>query len=113
MTLPNVLNAADYIIGTRGGTAKIEGHQMGGDVSIFINNPGKGRGARKHRHPYAETFVLLHGEATAMVDDEEFPVRAGQVWSVPADTWHGFTVTSDEFSMVSIHPRPVMEQEDA
>lgn len=113
MDKPVILNVVDHVIGTRGRTAKIEGHQTGGEVSMFINDPGKGRGATKHRHPYAETFVLTHGEAMAMVDDEEFPVRAGQVWSVPANTWHGFTVTSDEFSMISIHPRPVMEQEDA
>lgn len=97
-----------------GGSPRFEGGQWGIDVSSFIIKSPKGKGAGKHRHPYPELFFLLEGEVEAFVDDEKVVMRGGQMWMVAPDTWHGFTVLSDEpIRMISIHPAGTMVQEDA
>jgi mannose-6-phosphate isomerase-like protein (cupin superfamily) len=57
-----------------------------------------------HRHPYAEVFVIEHGQATFRVDDVEFVGGAGQIVIASANAYHGFTNTgSGELRLTAIH----------
>jgi quercetin dioxygenase-like cupin family protein len=92
---------------------RFEGGRYGGSASGFIVHNQPGQGPQLHRHPYDETFILLEGQATFTVDGEEIEARAGQIVIAPPRAEHKF-VNSGEgvLRMVTIHPAPVMEQED-
>ena len=56
---------------------------------IFVDaEPGKGPAL--HKHPYAELFFILEGEATFTDGANERVVGAGAVVVVPPDHPHGF-----------------------
>jgi quercetin dioxygenase-like cupin family protein len=52
--------------------------------------PPGGANHEWHRHPNAEEFVyVVRGEGVVLNDDDEVPVKAGQIVFHPANTWHG------------------------
>ncbi len=81
-------------------------------ISIFITEyPERGQGPDLHVHPYAEAFVVLAGTGTWTAGDEQIPVAAGHVVTVPPETPHGFKNAGDDtLRVVSVHPSPTVHQ---
>src|SRR2546430_6479311 len=97
-----------------GGSPLFEG-ELHGDVatSCFVLDVPPGLGARLHRHPYPEIFVLLDGQARVWVDGAAADVHAGQIAIVPATATHRFTNTgAGALRTVNVHPHPRRIQED-
>jgi quercetin dioxygenase-like cupin family protein len=90
---------------------RFEGRNYGVPVSCFVSHNPRGTGAKLHRHPYPETFVVERGSVTFTVDGEEIEAVAGQIVIVPAGAAHGFVSTSDDHAQVSIHPSDHVIQE--
>jgi quercetin dioxygenase-like cupin family protein len=44
-------------------TLRFEGEDLGADVAFFVVDLDPGGGPAQHRHPYAEVFLPLSGEA--------------------------------------------------
>ncbi len=105
-------NAADaQRIGTRR-TQRVEGSAHGSGVSYFLVDNAHGAGPALHRHPYSETFQVLHGRARFTVGDETVVVEAGTTVVVPPRTWHRFVNTGpDRLNLIGIHASDVIEQE--
>lgn len=92
-----------------GDVAIFQGFEHGGNVSFFVVQFSPGKGPRKHRHPYEETFIILNGDIEFIVDGKTQVLESGKVAIVPASTWHEFKNRSDGPSlMVNIHPVPKM-----
>ena len=92
---------------------RFEGADHGSSISFFVSNPEPGMGPVLHRHPYDETHVLEVGRATFTVEGEEIELEAGHAIVVPAGAAHTLVNSGDgPMRLVSIHPRPRMEQED-
>ena len=92
---------------------KFEGKDHGAKASFFISTHAPGEGPVLHRHPYEETFILLHGEARFTVGDDTLDPEPGHVLVVPAGTPHKFVNTGNtRLEQVSIHPALEMVQED-
>ena len=88
------------------------GKDHGATISFFLTRHPPGTGAKLHRHPYEETFIVEEGHATFTVDGEAIEADAGQIVVVPAGAAHGFVSSGDgELRQVSIHPSEVMVQE--
>ena len=86
-----------------------QGVKHGANVSFFIVHFSPGKGPKKHRHPYEETFIILEGEIEAIVDDEPKTLSENNIVIIPAGTWHEFKNRSDKtVFMVNIHPVPEM-----
>ena len=89
--------------------ATFQGVKHGANVSFFIVHFSPGKGPRKHRHPYEETFILLEGEIEAIVDDQKETLRENSIVVIPAGAWHEFKSCSEkQVFMVNIHPAPEM-----
>ena len=89
--------------------ATFQGVKHGANVSFFIVRFSSGKGPRKHRHPYEETFIILEGEIEAIVDGETMILRENNIVIIPAGTWHEFKNRSEkQVFMVNIHPVPEM-----
>ena len=88
-------------------------HGDGTPVSSFIVSTPPGKGPRLHKHPYAEVFVVLEGEAIFTASDEEVAVPGGNVVVVPPETPHKFVNSGeDTLRMVTIHANGSMVQTD-
>jgi mannose-6-phosphate isomerase-like protein (cupin superfamily) len=77
-----------------------------GDVpfSLIVVKAGPGIGPGRHRHPYAEVFVVEAGEATFEVGDETFAAHAGQIVVGPPGVPHGFVNGgTGELRLLAIH----------
>ena len=64
-----------------------------GNVSFIWVEAQPGEGPRLHRHPYAETFILLEGTATFTVGHEQIMAHAGDIVVGPANVPHRFVNT--------------------
>ena len=73
-------------------------------VSILFVDAPPGRGARLHKHPYEEVFIVEEGQALFVAGGSERRVGAGDIVVVPAGTPHRF-VNSGEgpLRQVDIH----------
>jgi len=112
MALRPIVLAADDHLATGGSAERFCGSEFGADVSFFVNHSRAGHVTASHRHPYAEVFVILGGDAEFTVAGEAHPAHGGQVVVVPADAWHGFRNAGDTtLEMVSIHPVAEMRTE--
>src|SRR5215472_4183312 len=89
-----------------GGSPLFEGDLHGGvATSCFVLDVPPDGGALLHRHPYAEIFILLDGQARVWVDGTAADVRAGQIAIVPAGAAHRFTNTGRvTLRTVNVHP---------
>jgi quercetin dioxygenase-like cupin family protein len=96
-----------------GGEAAIfQGGKYGAKVSFFIVHFSPGKGPKKHRHPYEETFIILEGEIEAIVNGETKTLRENNIVIIPADPWHEFKNRSEKpVFMVNLHPVPEMVTE--
>ena len=93
---------------------KFQGEEYGGVAgSFFWVFTLPGRGAKLHKHPYQEVFVLQQGRVTFIIGENTLDVSAGSVVVAPANTPHKFTNTGPEPpQMVSFHPSSQVIQED-
>lgn len=93
-------------------TLRFEGASHGSNVSFFLVTASPGQGPGLHRHPYDETWTVVEGEATIVVNDDTIVARAGDSAVVPPEIWHGFTNTgTGTLRIICIHASPVMIQE--
>jgi quercetin dioxygenase-like cupin family protein len=89
--------------------AIFQGSKHGANVSFFVVQFSRGRGPRKHRHPYEEVFIIQDGEIEAIIDGKMERIGAGKVAIIPARSWHEFKACSRQpVSMINIHPVPEM-----
>ena len=93
---------------------KFQGEEYGGVAgSFFWVFTLPGRGAKLHKHPYQEVFVLQEGRVTFTIGDATLEVPAGNVVVAPANTPHKYTNTGTEaLQMISFHPSSQVIQED-
>jgi quercetin dioxygenase-like cupin family protein len=85
------------------------GFEHEANLSFFVVHFPPGRGPKKHRHPYEETFIILEGEIEVMVDGQSDRIGAGKIAIIPAHTWHEFKNCSDKpLLLVNLHPVPKM-----
>jgi len=61
------------------------------ELCMFEQWVAPGTGAPTHLHPVEEVLTVLSGSAEVWVDDQRFPLAAGQSAIVPARSHHGFT----------------------
>jgi mannose-6-phosphate isomerase-like protein (cupin superfamily) len=91
---------------------EVPGTEMGAGVSVIVVDAAPGEGPRLHRHAYREVFVVLEGEATFTLGDEQRVVRAGETAVAPAGVAHGFVNSGQgRLRQVDIHESPRFETE--
>ena len=90
----------------RGEIAKVafEGAAYGAGVSFFQGDLPPGKGPRLHRHPYAETCIVLSGRVAMSVGGEDVVAAAGDIVVIATATPHRFTAEgSERLEMVCVH----------
>ena len=108
---PTVLPVSDLALSPTAALFEGEKHGEGIPVSMFVTRYANGQGPDQHLHPYQEAFVVVRGTATFLVDGGEYPVEAGHVVVVAAETPHGFKNRHDDtLEVVSVHPSGHVEQ---
>ena len=89
--------------------ATFQGIKYGANISFFIVHFSPGKGPRRHRHPYEETFIILEGEIEAVVDGETQTLGENNIVIIPAGVWHEFKNRSEkQVVMINLHPVPEM-----
>jgi quercetin dioxygenase-like cupin family protein/uncharacterized glyoxalase superfamily protein PhnB len=91
---------------------EVIGDEFGGSVSVIVVDAAPGEGPALHRHPYEEIFVVLEGEATFTVGDEQRVFRAGEIAVAPPNVAHGFVNSGgSRLVQVDVHLHPRFETE--
>jgi mannose-6-phosphate isomerase-like protein (cupin superfamily) len=82
-----------------------QGGTSGSGLSIIANHIHKiGEGAKRHRHPYAEVFLIRRGNVRFEIGDETLEASEGQILVVPAGVPHAFwSVGPEPLEMIDIH----------
>ena len=88
---------------------EVEGDDRGGHggrgASVIVVDAPPGSGPMLHKHPYAEIFVVLEGQATFTAGEEVIEAVGGQVVVVPAGVPHTFVnAGTGPLRQVDIHP---------
>lgn len=99
----HILNSRDQ---RKGALAEVEfeGEPYGAGISFFRGNLPPGKGPRLHRHPYAETCIVLSGQAAMVIDGKEVVAGAGDIVVIGPSTPHRFTAIGDErLAAVCVH----------
>jgi unsaturated pyranuronate lyase len=68
----------------------------GEQVMMVINTTQPGCGVSPHSHPHEQIGIVLEGEATYRIGDEERIVEKGDVYHVPANVPHCTACIGDE-----------------
>jgi mannose-6-phosphate isomerase-like protein (cupin superfamily) len=98
-----ILHKDDQIKGAIA-AVEFEGARHGAGVSFFIGNLAPGRGPRLHRHPYAETCIVLAGRALISVDGRDVVAGAGDIVVIGPKTPHRFVAAGERnLEMICIH----------
>ena len=85
-------------------TVEFECEPYGAGVSFLLGNLPPRKGPGLHQHPYAETCIVLSGQAAMVVDGEEVVAGAGDIVVIGSATPHRFTAIGDErLDMVCVH----------
>jgi mannose-6-phosphate isomerase-like protein (cupin superfamily) len=96
-----------------GRSRRFEGVDHGAAVSYFYIDNQPGQGARLHWHPYPETWVVLEGDVTFVVGDQEIVATAGDTVTGPAFVPHKFTNTgTGALRLIGIHASAIIIQTD-
>ena len=74
-------------------------------LSIITTDMAPGRGPDLHRHPYEEVFVILEGEATFTLGDEQRVAGPGDFVVAPPGVPHAFKNTGERSAALGQHPR--------
>ena len=88
-----------------GSSRELEGYLHGETPAslIFFEGP-PGSGPSLHRHPYAEIFVLLEGQATFTLGETTVDATGGQILIAPAGVAHRFVNSgSTPLRQIDIH----------
>lgn len=112
---PTIVPATDLGVGT-GRTRMFVGAEHEAAVSYFFVDNEPGQGPDIHRHPYAETWVVLDGEASITIGDDVLHAVAGDTATAPAHAWHGFKNSgTGRLRILCIHAsdRIIQEWKDA
>jgi len=89
-----------------------QGRASSSRISVIANHMQIGDGAKLHRHPYAETFVVRKGAVVFKLDGQTVPCREGQVVVVPAGVAHAFWNPGPGIlEMIDIHENDVFVTE--
>jgi mannose-6-phosphate isomerase-like protein (cupin superfamily) len=81
-------------------------------ISAFLVDLPMGRGAKAHRHPYAETFFVHSGAVDFVVDGTTIHATAGDIVVAQAGETHQFTSVGDvSLAMTCVHASDKMETE--
>ena len=85
---------------------EFEGYAHGAiGASVIVVDAPPGSGPRLHRHPYAEIFVVLEGQATFTAGEAVIEAVGGQIVVVPAGVPHRFVNSgTGPLRQVDIHP---------
>jgi quercetin dioxygenase-like cupin family protein len=88
------------------------GDEIGAGISVIAVDAEPGDGPALHRHPYTEVFVVLEGQATFTLGDQQRIVHGGQVVVAPAGVPHRFVNSgSGRLRQVDIHDHPSFDTE--
>ena len=60
----------------------------GAHVMISLVEMAPGAVVQPHSHPHEQLGIMLQGEATFTIGQEEFQVRPGQMWRIPGGVEH-------------------------
>jgi mannose-6-phosphate isomerase-like protein (cupin superfamily) len=81
-------------------------------VSVIVVDANPGDGPELHRHAYREVFVVLEGEATFTLGDEQLVLHAGEAAVAPAGVPHRFVNSgAGRLLQVDIHEHARFETE--
>lgn len=85
---------------------ELEGGDHGAiGASVIVVDAPPGSGPRLHKHPYAEIFVVLEGQATFTAGEEVIEAVGGQIVVVPAGVPHTFVnAGTGPLRQVDVHP---------
>ncbi len=76
-------------------------------MSVITVDTEPGDGPKLHRHPYEEVFVVIDGEATFTLGDEQRVVHGGEIVVAPPGLPHAFVNSgSGRLRSVDIHASP-------
>ncbi len=88
------------------------GDELGATVSVIVVDAAHGEGPRLHRHPYREVFVVLEGDATFTLGDEQRVVHGGEIVVAPAGVPHRFFNSGNgRLRQVDVHEHPRFDTE--
>jgi quercetin dioxygenase-like cupin family protein len=93
-----------------GNSHRFDGTEHAAPVSFFILHTRPGEGPSLHRHPYAETFIILEGQVTFTIGNETIEAHAGEIVVAPSETSHAF-VNSGSTVLRSVNIHPVAEMQ--
>ena len=85
---------------------EFEGYDHGAiGASVIVVDAPPGSGPRLHKHPYAEIFVVLEGQATFTAGEDVLEAVGGQIVVVPAGVPHTFVnAGTGPLRQVDVHP---------
>lgn len=90
-------------------TGNIKGIDHGATISLIVDHSEPGQGPRLHRHPYDETWVVIDGNLTFHLADDQLQIGPGDIVIAPPGVPHKFTNDGPGRShMVCIHANPTM-----
>ena len=79
----------------------------GASISLVLDESDLGQGARLHRHPYDDTWIVQEGHLTFQCGEERHSVVVGDIGVVPPGVAHKFTNDGPGRSkLVCIHASP-------
>jgi mannose-6-phosphate isomerase-like protein (cupin superfamily) len=85
-------------------SVEFEGEPYGAGISFFLGNLEPGKGPGLHQHPYAETCIVLSGQAAMVIDGKRVVAGAGDIVVIGPATPHCFTAIGNEpLDMVGVH----------
>lgn len=97
LTAPITLNVLDQHVRVLAGR-----DDTAGAYEVFEVEGPEGSGPPPHAHPWTETFVVLDGEVTVLIGEDEHLLRAGERATVPYNTVHTFRLGSDAARLLAI-----------
>jgi len=74
-----------------------------GEPDFYEERTARGDSPPLHRHPWATWELVLDGELTVLVDDEEFVVGAGDCIYTPPGAVHTYVVESPRARVVGFN----------
>lgn len=88
-----------------------QGASRGSGICIIANAiETPGAGAKAHKHPYPETFVIRKGNARFTIGEETLICGAGEIVVVPAGVPHAFCNHGPgPLEMIDIHENGVFD----
>ncbi|TCC35285.1 cupin domain-containing protein [Kribbella capetownensis] len=90
-------------------TGNIKGIDHDATISLIVDHSEPGHGPRLHRHPYDETWVVIEGNLTFYLADDQLEIMAGDIVIAPPGIPHKFINQGPGRShMICIHASPTM-----